>query len=58
MPGTNRNDETMEFDDKVSELDFDVWGTEEDDGTARRLDPLRRRSRSTSEPQPEEDEAM
>ena len=30
-----------DFDEKVNQLDFDIWG-EEEDGSGRRRDPLRR----------------
>lgn len=31
-----------DFAQKVNDLDFDPWDSEEHDGAARRLDPLRR----------------
>jgi hypothetical protein len=34
--------EPGDFEEKASELDFDPWGTEEDDGSQRRRDPFRR----------------
>jgi hypothetical protein len=30
-----------DFERKISELDFDPWGVEEDDGAQRRRDPFR-----------------
>jgi hypothetical protein len=48
MPTRKRDDDVKpsrseEFTEKVSELGFDPWGAEEDDdGSHRRRDPLRR----------------
>ena len=59
MPTTRRDDEEplgSDFEEKVSELDFDVWGSDSDD-VARRRDPLRRRSAGFA-PSPEEEEEV
>lgn len=44
-----------DFEEKASELDYDVWGADDDDASRRR-DPLRRRSPGEVDEDEDEDE--